>query len=50
MNAEAIITGDTNLDLLKINERQVFGALFDTLTESSFYLKITLPTRCSNKH
>ncbi len=49
MNAETI-TGDTNLDLLKINERQVFGDFFDTLTENSFYPKITLPTRFSNKH
>ncbi len=50
MNAEVIITGDTNLDLLKINERQVFGDFFDTPTEHSFYPKITLPTTFSNKH
>ncbi len=50
MNVEAIITGDTNFDLLKINERQVFGDFFDTLSENSFYPKITLPTRFSNKH
>ncbi len=50
INAEAIITGDTNMDLLKINECQVFGDFFDTLTENSFYPKIALPTRFSNKH
>ncbi len=50
MSAEVIITGDTNWDLLKINECQIFVDFFDTLTENSFYPKITLPTRFSNKH
>ncbi len=38
------------MGLLKLNERQVFEDFFDTLTENSFYPKITLPTRFSNKH
>jgi exonuclease III len=50
MNSEAIITGELNIDLLKINEREVFSDFFDTLTENSFYPKITFPTRFSNKH
>ncbi len=49
-NNEVIITGDFNSDLLKINEKQVFSEYFDMLTNHSFYPKITLPTRLSNKH
>jgi len=50
MNTESIITGDFNIDLLKINERNVFSEFFDSLTVNSFYPKITLPTRFSNDH
>ncbi len=49
-NSECIITGDLNINLLKINEKEMFGEFFDTLTENSIYPKITLPTRFSNKH
>ncbi len=45
---EVIVTGDTNIDLLKINEREVFSDFFDTITSHSFYQSITLPTRFSN--
>jgi len=48
-NSDAIITGDFNIDLLKINDREVFSEFFDLLTENSFYPKITLPTRFSNR-
>ncbi len=44
------MTGDTYLDLFKINEGHVFGDFFHTRTENGFYSKITLPTRFSNKH
>jgi hypothetical protein len=47
---EAIITGDFNIDLLKINDKSVFSEYFDMLTNHSFYPKITLPTRLSNNH
>lgn len=49
-NNEVIVTGDFNIDLLKVNEKQVFSEYFDMLTNHSFYPKITLPTRLSNKH
>ncbi len=49
-NNEVIITGDFNIDLLKIKEKQVFSEYIDMLTNHSFYPKITLPTRLSNKH
>ncbi len=37
-------------DLFKINDTQVISGYFDMLTNHSFYPKITLPTRLSNKH
>ncbi len=49
-NNEVIITGDFNIHLLKINEKQVFSEYFDMFTNHCFYPKITLPTRLSNKH
>ncbi len=47
-NNDIIIAGDTNINLLKINEREFYSEFFDMLTSHSFYLKITLPTRFSN--
>jgi len=47
---EAIIAGDFNIDLLKLNDKQIFSEYFDMLTSNSFYPKITLPTRLSNNH
>ncbi len=47
---ETIITGDFDIDLLKINEKHVFIEYFDLIISHSFYPKITLPTRLSNKH
>ncbi len=49
-NNEAIIAGDFNIDLLKINDKQSFSDYINTLTSYSFYHEITLPTRLSNKH
>ncbi len=48
-NMECFLTGDTNINLLDINERQVVADFFDILTENMFYPKITLPTRFSKK-
>ncbi len=47
-NTEVIIAGDTNVNLLKLNEKEVYSDFFDLLTHHSFYPKITLPTRFSN--
>ncbi len=49
-NYEMIITGDFNVDLLKLNEKSIIAEFFDLLTNLSFYPKITLPTRFSIKH
>ena len=44
-NSEIIITGDINIDLLKINQRPIFSEFYDILTANSCIPKITLPTR-----
>jgi hypothetical protein len=49
-NNDVIIAGDFNIDLLHINDTQSYSDFFDMLTSHSFYPKITLPTRLSNKH
>ncbi len=47
-NNDIIIAGDTNINLLKINECEVYSEFFDMQTSNSFYPQITLPTRFSN--
>ena len=37
--------GDFNINLLKINENEVYNNFFDTLISHSLYPQITLPTR-----
>ena len=44
-NSDIIIAGDFNINLLKINEKNIVGEFFDMLISNSFYLHITLPTR-----
>ena len=44
-NSEIIITGDFNINLLKINVRPIFSDFYDILTTNGFLPKITLPTR-----
>ncbi len=48
-NCETVVTGDTNINLLKLNERNIYSDFFDMVTNFSFYPKITLPTRFSEK-
>ena len=45
--SETIITGDFNIDLLKVNDRLKVGDYFDLFCTNGFYPKITLPTRFS---
>ncbi len=47
-NNEAILAGDFNIHLLKLNNKMVFSEYFDILTSKNVYPKITLPTRLSN--
>ena len=46
--SEAIIAGDFNINLLKINEKEYCSEFYDTLTGFSFLPKITFPTRFSS--
>ena len=48
--SELILTGDTNINLLKVNEKEKCGEFFDILTSFSLYPKITLPTRFSQSN
>ncbi len=44
-NCDVTLTGDFNIDLLKINEKQIIGEYFDIFTNHSLLPKITVPTR-----
>lgn len=44
---DVAVTGDFNIDLLKVNTDPVVSEFFDLLTNHSFFPKITLPTRLS---
>ena len=44
-----LVLGDFNIDLLKINERQVFSDFLDKMIHRSLFPTITLPTRLSNR-
>ena len=44
-NHEALVCGDFNIDLLKINERPMFNEYFETFLSNGFIPKISLPTR-----
>ena len=40
-NANIIITGDFNINLLEINDRRIFSSFYDLMTTNSFYPQIT---------
>ena len=46
-NKHILLAGNSNINLLKINERELFADFLEQLTHHSFYPKITLPTRFS---
>ena len=47
-NSEALICGDFNINILKINDETHFCDFFDTMLAYSFYPKITFPTRLNH--
>ena len=49
-NCDSVITGDFNIDLLKISERSKYQEYYDMLVASGFYPQIMLPTRFSKKN
>ena len=44
-NSYSILAGDVNIDLLKLNERHIFGTFVDNTCSSGFFPHITVPTR-----
>ena len=46
-NLDIIIAGDFNINLLKLNGKELYNDYFDMLTSLSYFPKITLPTRLS---
>ena len=48
-NSNVAIVGDFNIDLLKINERNLFSEFFDIMLSNSFYPQITMPTRFAER-
>ena len=42
-NNEILAAGDFKINLLKTNDKEIFSDFYDTVTECSFFLKITLP-------
>ena len=44
-NNELILAGDFNINLLKLNDKEIYSNFFDTLVSHSHYPQITLPTR-----
>ena len=44
---KAYISGDFNIDLLKIHMNSTFNTFFENVTSQGFYQKITRPTRIS---
>ena len=46
--AEVIISGDYNIDLLKMHEKPIFSEYFDTITSNGYITKITFPTRITD--
>ena len=44
---ELILTGDFNIDLLKVNDKQMYSDFFDLVTSHHFIPRITFPTRFS---
>ncbi len=45
---DVILAGDFNIDLLKINNKNIISEYFNMITSISFYPKITVPTRLTN--
>ena len=46
-NCEVLLSGDYNINLLKINEKKIFNEFLDTVISNGFIPKITFPTRFS---
>ena len=47
--SEVVLSGDYNIDLLKLNDNTNISDFFDTITSLTFYPIITVPTRFSDR-
>ena len=47
--SEAIMGGDWNINILKVNENTAFSDFLDTMFNNSLYPKITMPTRFATR-
>ena len=50
LNHEIMLVGDFNINLLKLHEKPMFNDFFESMVSHSFFPKITLPTRFSDKN
>jgi len=48
LSKKAYITGDFNIDLLKINRHSYYNTFYENITAHGFFPKITRPTRLSD--
>ena len=48
--SDTIICGDFNINLLKVNEREIFAEFLDLFLSNGFLPQISLPTRFSTKN
>ena len=44
-NTQLILAGDFNINLLKLNDNEIYSNFFDTLVSHGLYPQITFPTR-----
>ena len=49
-HSKCIVTGDFNIDLLKINEKPLFREYFNTITSLGFTPRLTFPTRFTDNN
>lgn len=50
IKGDAIISGDFNIDLLKINEKPIYNEFLEIFLTNSYLPKITLPTRLTDNN
>ena len=50
IKSEVIIAGYVNIKLPKINEKDYYSKLYDTITGFSFFPKITFPNRFTSRN
>ena len=49
-NCDAMLVGDFNIDLLRINEREKYNTFLNTMILNSYFPNICFPTRFEKKN